>query len=150
MDGVDAPETAGLSNASPLDAALERVGDRWSLLIVEALLDGPLRFNDLRDRVPGIASNILSQRLRRLEDQRVVSSAPYSERPARLAYSLTDDGRELAGVLRLLAGWGARGTSGGTDALRHRACGTTLEARWFCPTCARAIDDAEASSLDYA
>ena len=52
---------------SPLEVALERVGDRWSLLVVEALLDGPQRFADLATRVPGIAPNILTQRLRRLE-----------------------------------------------------------------------------------
>lgn len=138
------------SERSPLDAALERVGDRWSFLVVESLLDGPLRFNDLAARLPGIASNILTQRLRRLEEERVVAAAPYSERPARVAYSLTDDGRELAGVLRLLADWGARGGPEPAEAMRHLACGSALEARWFCPTCARSIDEAEASSLRYA
>src|ERR1019366_6004278 len=53
--------------SSPLGAALDRVGDRWSLLLVERLLDGPARFNDLLSGVPGIAPNILSERLRRLE-----------------------------------------------------------------------------------
>ena len=57
---------------SPLEAALERVGDRWSLLLVEALLDGPRRFNELGDAVPGIAPNILTDRLRRLERERIV------------------------------------------------------------------------------
>ncbi|HEX2400851.1 MAG TPA: helix-turn-helix domain-containing protein, partial [Mycobacterium sp.] len=95
--------------ASPLDAALERVGDRWSLLIVEALLEGPRRFGELEDQVGGIAPNILTDRLRRLEAGRVVTSRPYSQRPLRLAYALTEDGRELAGVLRLLATWGAGG-----------------------------------------
>jgi DNA-binding HxlR family transcriptional regulator len=140
------PERA---TASPLDAALARVGDRWSFLVVEALLDGPLRFNELAARLPGIAPNVLSQRLRRLETERVVSSRPYSERPPRMAYSLTADGHELAGVLRLLAGWGA-GAGDAGEMLRHLACGSALEARWYCPTCARAVDDGEASSLRYA
>ncbi|MEX0625749.1 MAG: helix-turn-helix domain-containing protein, partial [Chloroflexota bacterium] len=52
---------------SPLAAALERVGDRWSLLLVEALLPGPRRFNELSEAVTGIAPNILADRLRRLE-----------------------------------------------------------------------------------
>src|SRR5947207_15545872 len=90
---------------SPLEAALERVGDRWSLLIVEALLDGPRRFNDLIAAVPGIAPNILTDRLRRLERARVVVARRYSERPARLAYALSAEGEERAGVLRLLAAW---------------------------------------------
>jgi hypothetical protein len=58
---------------------------------------------------------------------------------------LTADGRELAGALRLLADWGARAESSG--ALRHGTCGTPLEARWYCPTCARAIDTTEATEL---
>src|SRR3954467_2771449 len=90
---------------SPLEAALERVGDRWSLLIVEALLDGPRRFNELGTAVSGIAPNILTDRLRRLERAGVIVGQRYSEKPVRLAYSLTADGHELAGVLRLLAAW---------------------------------------------
>ena len=53
--------------SSPLAEALARVGDRWTLLVVEALLDGPGRFNDLLGQIPGIAANILSERLKRLE-----------------------------------------------------------------------------------
>jgi DNA-binding HxlR family transcriptional regulator len=134
-------------SGSGLDAALERVGDRWSLLIVEALLDGPRRFNDLASTVSGIAPNILTDRLRRLERAGVIVAQRYSERPVRLAYSLTADGQELAGVLRLLAAWGSGSDSEG---LRHVTCGTALEARWWCPTCAAAIGEDEASSLRYA
>jgi DNA-binding HxlR family transcriptional regulator len=130
---------------SPLQAALDRVGDRWSLLVVEALLDGPRHFNDLQTALPGIAPNILSDRLKRLERERVLVASPYSRRPLRLSYELSADGRELAGALRLLADWGSR--PGTADALRHQACGTPLEARWYCPTCARSIAENEASEL---
>lgn len=139
-------DLASETHTSPLDAALGRVGDRWSFLLVEALLDGPRRFNDLGAAIPGIAPNILTDRLRRLERERVVVSRSYSERPARVAYALTEDGQELAGVLRLLAAWGS-GTSG-AEGLRHETCGSLLEARWYCPTCARVVDEnEEASSL---
>lgn len=134
-------------SGSGLDAALARVGDRWSLLIVEALLDGPRRFNDLGTAVAGIAPNILTDRLRRLERAGVIVGQRYSERPVRLAYLLTADGQELAGVLRLLAAWGSGSDSEG---LRHLTCGTALEARWWCPTCAAAIGEDDASSLRYA
>ena len=133
---------------SPLDAALERVGDRWSLLLVEALLDGPRRFGELQPAMGGIAPNILTDRLRRLERTGVVVGEPYSRRPLRLAYRLTQEGQELAGVLRLLAAWGAAGADGG-EALRHAACGTPVDARWYCPTCARVTDDAESGLLRY-
>ena len=67
----------------PLEAALDRVGDRWSLLMVEALLDGPRRFGELADTLSGIAPNILTDRLRRLERAGIVRSTPYQERPTR-------------------------------------------------------------------
>ena len=141
---------SGRPAGAALDAALGRVGDRWSFLVVEALLDGPRRFNELVAALPGIAPNILTDRLRRLEREGVLVGRRYSERPARLAYSLTEDGQELAGVLRLLAAWGA-GTTAGAEGLRHLTCGSLLEARWYCPTCARTIDDdQEASPLRFA
>src|SRR5688572_8363575 len=111
MEGV-VEEMSGQSAGSGLDAALERVGDRWSLLIVEALLEGPQRFNDIAAAVPGIAPNILTARLRRLERTGVIVGRRYSEKPVRLAYALTQDGIELAGVLRLLAAWGTAAGTG--------------------------------------
>jgi DNA-binding HxlR family transcriptional regulator len=136
-------QTAVDPSPTALEAALVRVGDRWSLLVVDALLEGPRRFGELRAALPGIAPNILTDRLRRLERAGIVRSTPYQERPTRLAYDLTADGRDLASALRLLADWGTRGL---TDAepLRHVTCGTALETRWFCPTCAIAVDAAEA------
>lgn len=133
---------------SALDAALARVGDRWALLVVDALLAGPRRFGELQHEVNGIASNVLSSRLRQLEREGVVVARPYSERPPRAAYELTGAGIELAGALRLLADWGA-GADGDAEPLRHPACGTALEARWYCPTCARSVDDHESEGLRY-
>lgn len=136
------------SGDSALAAALDRVGDRWSLLVVDALMDGPRRFNELGEALAGIAPNILTDRLRRLEREGVVVSTRYSQRPPRLDYALSADGRELAGALRLLADWGSRRSWAGLDLhepLRHAACGTPLEARWYCPTCSVAVGDSEAT-----
>ena len=131
---------------SALGAALDRVGDRWSLLLVEALLPAPLRFNEIAEAVPGIAPNILSDRLRRLEGAGILVATPYSRRPLRMEYSLTVDGRELAGALHLLAGWGAR-RGGVGEPLRHELCGTPLQAAWHCPTCERLVADDEPDEL---
>ena len=125
---------------SPLAEALARVGDRWTLLVVEALLGGPRRFNDLLSQIPGIAANILSERLKRLERERLLVARPYSRRPPRSEYELTAEGKELAGALRLLAHWATRHADPST-ALRHPACGTPVEARWYCPTCDVLVDD---------
>ena len=133
---------------SPLAAALDSVGDRWTLLLVEALLDGPRRFGDLEEELPGIAPNVLTQRLRHLEREALVVSRPYSERPPRFVYELTSAGAELAGALRLLSDWGARHAES-AEPLRHGACGTALEARWWCPSCEQTVDEraAEESEL---
>jgi DNA-binding HxlR family transcriptional regulator len=127
----------------PLEAALERVGDKWSLLLVEALLDGARRFGELQELLPSIAANILTDRLRRLEREGILVGRPYQRRPPRMEYELTADGRDLAGSLRLLADWGSR-RSDQAEPLRHEACGTPLEARWYCPTCTVPVADRDA------
>jgi DNA-binding HxlR family transcriptional regulator len=133
---------------SALADALATVGDRWTLLIVASLLDGPRRFGELQEEVAGIAPNVLTQRLRALERNALVLARPYSERPPRFVYELTAAGQELAGALRLIAGWGARNAEGAI-APRHAACDTPMEARWWCPTCERTVDDDE-DELQYA
>jgi DNA-binding HxlR family transcriptional regulator len=125
---------------TPLGDALARIGDRWTLLVVAALLDGEKRFNELQEQLDGIAPNVLSGRLKLLGEQALVVSRPYSERPPRFVYELTERGRELAGALRLLADWGAA-SAGQAEPLRHAACGGALEARWWCPSCETVVDD---------
>jgi len=126
-------------DSSPLAEALARVGDRWTLLVVEALLPGAQRFNDLLSQIPGIAANILSDRLKRLERDGLLIARPYSQRPPRAAYQLTAEGTELAGALRLLAHWGSRHADPASTP-RHLTCGTPIEARWYCPTCDQLVD----------
>lgn len=135
--------------ASALQEAVARVGDRWTLLLVDALMGGSRRFNDLLESLDGLAPNVLSARLKQLEADGVVRSTPYSKRPPRSEYSLTATGRELADALRLLAAWGA--DHAGADApLHHDACGTAVEVRWWCPTCERVVADGEADDVRYA
>jgi DNA-binding HxlR family transcriptional regulator len=129
--------------------ALAAVGDRWTLLLIAALLDGPRRFGELQAEVSGIAPNVLTQRLRQLERNALLIARPYSERPPRFVYELSTAGQELAGALRLLAGWGARHAEG-AGAPRHAVCGTPMEARWWCPTCERPVGDEEGEELHFA
>jgi DNA-binding HxlR family transcriptional regulator len=139
---------AMVAEDSPLAAAAARVGDRWSLLVVEALLTGPRRFNDLLEAVTGIAPNILSQRLKHLEREGILTARPYSHRPPRLSYELTAEGRELAGAINLLAAWGAQ-RAGISEITRHEACGTPLQHALYCPTCARVVEHPEEPGLRF-
>ena len=127
---------------SPLHVALSKVGDRWTLLVIEALLDGPRRFGDLQAEVVGIAPNTLSSRLKMLEAEALVIARAYSERPPRFEYTLTASGKELAGAISLLTAWGA-GHTDEAESPRHRLCGTPLDVRWYCPTCDREATESE-------
>ena len=140
--------TPGRDAPSGLEDAVARVGDRWTLLIVNALLDGPGRFNELLESLPGLAPNVLSKRLRHLEEQGVVVATAYTRRPPRFDYRLTASGAELAGALRMLATWGA-GRDPDAVPLHHASCGTPVEARWYCPTCARTVDGEETGELRF-
>jgi DNA-binding HxlR family transcriptional regulator len=132
---------------SPLHIALSKVGDRWTLLVIEALLKGASRFGDLETEVTGIAPNTLSSRLKALEADGLVVASAYSHRPPRYEYTLTAAGKELAGAISLLTAWGA-GHGEGAETPRHGLCGTPLDVRWYCPTCDRqASEDEEAWEL---
>jgi DNA-binding HxlR family transcriptional regulator len=148
QDGDMRPRRPTTTAASPLEDAVTRVGDRWTLLVVNALLQGPRRFNDLLDQLDGLAPNVLSKRLRHLEEEGVVVATPYSDRPPRFDYRLTASGSELAGALRLLAHWGASGTAE-SAAMHHGSCGTPVEVRWYCPTCARIVDNDESDEVRF-
>jgi DNA-binding HxlR family transcriptional regulator len=99
-------------NTSPrsdcaIAGTLDVVGDRWSLLIVRDLLfHGELRFADLATSAEGMPTNTLADRLRRLEEGEIIAKEPYSERPLRHQYRLTERGHALAPVLDAMAAWG--------------------------------------------
>ncbi len=145
------PATTSLSGdtltGDALSAALASVGDRWTLLVVDALRDGPRRFAELEAALPEIATNVLTQRLRRLEADGLVIAIPYSTRPRRFAYELTEPGQGLGGVVRLLAQWSADRGDGASDTPAHAECGTPLVARWWCPTCDRLSESGPAEAI---
>ncbi len=89
----------------PIARALDVLGDRWTLPILRELSFGDQRFTDLREHLPGIAPTMLTQRLRELTDQGLVTTRP-TESPRRSMYTLTERGRSAAPVLRELARWG--------------------------------------------
>jgi DNA-binding HxlR family transcriptional regulator len=88
--------------------ALDVVGDRWTLLIVrELLLRGPSRYTDLRNGLPGIATNLLAERLREMEEADVVRRVEAPPPVATTLFELTERGRQLRSVLEALGHWGA-------------------------------------------
>jgi DNA-binding HxlR family transcriptional regulator len=120
--------------ACPVAKSLELVGDRWTLLIARDLLHGERRFQDLQKSLKGIAPNILSDRLKLMEEHGLVSRHFYSDHPPRAAYVLTDKGKELGVVVRALALWGSRHVHRQTT-LVHEDCGNAVQIGYYCPHC---------------
>lgn len=89
----------------PSRRILDRIGDRWTVLIVGALGDGDVRFSELRRRIEGISQKMLTQTLRGLERDGLVRRTVHPEVPVRVEYSLTEAGRTLREPLRALEEW---------------------------------------------
>ena len=102
------PTSRTYADACGIARALDVVGERWSLLLVRELLFGPQRFADLRRALPRAASNILTDRLRELEEHGVIHRRRLT--PASWVYDLTAWGRELEPIVLALGAWGVRAT----------------------------------------
>jgi DNA-binding HxlR family transcriptional regulator len=99
--------------------SLDILGDKWSLLVVRDLLQGKSTYGELANSPEAIPTNILADRLKRLESAGIVTSAPYQERPVRYAYTLTPKGSALGEVLLAIVRWGKQHIPG-TVALNRR------------------------------
>lgn len=95
-------------SACPLSCSLELIGDRWTMLVLRDLLLGKKRFTEFLDSPERISTNILSDRLSWMEDNGLVTSKVYLQRPKRLEYTLTGQGEALLPVLQELCRWGNR------------------------------------------
>ena len=104
----------------PVACALDFAGDRWTLLIVRDLLRGRDTFGKLASSDEGIPTNILSDRLKKMEAAGLIESKPYQERPVRYSYALTEKGRDLTEVLTALARWGKKHVRGTVVAREFR------------------------------
>jgi len=95
-------------SACAIACTLDVVGDRWSLLVVRDLLHGKRTYGEILRSPEGIPTNMLADRLKRLEEAGIIESAAYQERPVRFAYALTPKGRELGEVLGAIVRWGRK------------------------------------------
>jgi len=102
------PATRTYGDTCGIARALDLVGERWALLVVRELVHGPKRFTDLRAGLPTIGPDVLTQRLRELEEAGVVSRRTLPAPAASRVYDLTHRGRELEPVLLSLGQWGSR------------------------------------------
>jgi DNA-binding HxlR family transcriptional regulator len=97
----------GKSYHCPVEAALDVIGGKWKPLILWALGDNVLRFNELQKGLPGVNTKMLTKQLRELEEDGVITRTVYPEVPPRVEYAITDFGRTLIPILQALCNWGA-------------------------------------------
>jgi DNA-binding HxlR family transcriptional regulator len=121
-------------------AALQLIGDRWSLLILRDAFRGVHRFDDLATDL-GIARNLLADRLQKLVDHGILVKQPYQDRPVRYEYRLSAKGIDLSPALVALMRWGDKHVLDASPPvlLVHDECQTPLEQVLMCPSCREAV-----------
>lgn len=132
---------ATVTDHDSISAALEVIGDRWSLLVLRSVFRGQTRFSEIRNDT-GIATNLLTTRLGRLVDEGVLERQLYSDRPKRYEYRLTNAGRDLSPVLVSLMQWGDvhRNNGHGPTLLVHEHCGEPVVNATRCSCCDQVVD----------
>ena len=90
----------------PVATTVRLIGNKWKLLLIRDLLEGARRFGELKKSVSGISQKVLSENLRALESDGIISREVFAEVPPRVLYSLTDVGRSLLPVIDAMADWG--------------------------------------------
>lgn len=110
----------GPRSSCPIASLLDLIGDKWSLLLVRDMLHGKKTYGELLDSPERIPTNILADRLKRLEGAHLIASSAYQERPVRYAYRLTEKGEALGDVLNAVVSWSKKHMPG-TRTLRKSA-----------------------------
>lgn len=129
--------------------ALEVIGERWSLLIVRAVMHGNRRFGEMQGSL-GIARNVLSARLERLIEEDILERRAYQESPPRYEYFLTQKGLDLWPALIALLHWGDRyspGPDGPRRLIVHKECGGAVSERGICESCGKILHARDAREL---
>ena len=129
---------------SSVAATLRVTGDRWSALLIRELFYGSTRFDEFQQRL-GIATNILTQRLRRLVELGILTRTAYQQRPARHEYRLTEKGVDLYPVPLSMLAWGDQWVFANRPPVRltHKTCRRLLTPNLTCGTCTEPISRAD-------
>ena len=131
--------------------SLELVGERWTLLVVREIFHGRRRFSEMQ-RSLGVARNVLTARLQRMVDEGILERRPYSERPERYEYFLTEKGLDLWPVMIALMQWGDKyepRPEGPPSIVVHKGeCGGEIDDRLVCTKCGKALTVREAVAIE--
>ncbi len=131
--------------------SLELVGERWTLLVVREIFHGRRRFSEMQ-RSLGVARNVLTARLQRMVDEDIIERRPYSERPERYEYFLTEKGLDLWPVMTALMFWGDKYEplpDGPPVLVIHKGdCGGVIDERRICTKCGKPLTVRETRAIE--
>lgn len=127
---------------------LNIIGDRWTLLIAHEILVENTTFSSIKNALEGISSNLLSERLKYLEESNLIESNLYSAHPPRYKYTLTDSGKDLEHVFNSMILWGEQHLEKCYKKLVHEKCGHEVEINYFCSHCNENVDDLKVLRLN--
>lgn len=128
--------------------SLNIFGDRWTLLIIHEILVGRTTFNDIRKALDGLSANILSERLKLLEDKGLLKSELYSTHPPRYQYILTESGEDLEPVFHSLIIWGTKHLEHCFKKLVHSPTGDEVEIGYYSKRTGEMVDDLEVIRIE--
>ena len=128
--------------------SLNIIGDRWTLLIIHEILVGRTTFNDIRKALDGLSANILSDRLKLLEEKGLVKSELYSTHPPRYQYTLTESGEDLEHVFHSFIIWGTKHLENCFKKLVHTPTGDEVEIAYISKRTGEIVHDLEAVSIE--
>lgn len=120
---------------------LNLVGDRWTLLILHEILIGNIRFKDIKTNLNGISSNLLSDRLKFLQETGLISTELYSKHPPRYGYHLTESGKDLEHVFNAFILWGEKHLDRCYKKLVHNKCNHPIRVSYYCTHCEENVED---------
>jgi len=118
---------------------LNIIGDKWSLLILHQLLIGHDTYKEMQDNLDGVPSNLLSERLKSMEGDKLIEKELYQAHPPRYKYCLTEKGYDLEDVFNSLILWGEKHLDKCFKKLVHKECRHSIEHRYYCSHCSKEI-----------
>jgi len=119
--------------------SLNIIGDKWTLLILHQILIGSETYKDLQDELVGIPTNLLSQRLKTLEEDELIEKELYETHPPRYRYTLTEKGYDLDDVFNSIILWGEKHLNTCSKKLVHKECSHSIKHLYYCPHCDKTL-----------
>lgn len=123
--------------------SLNIIGDRWTLLILRQISNGRDTYKSILENLEGIPSNLLSNRLKSLEEDKLITPVLYQSHPPRYKYVLTDSGKDLDDIFYSIILWGEKHLKKCYKELIHNSCNHSVNIQYYCPHCDEVVDKKE-------